>query len=417
MEKSRRLWPPNLVGSLTIIFLTSAVLCAFIFYLSAIKSDTFSSQEEIMSKNSVSSSSNQRMSSDVEETSTITVLSPVEASVTQVPQRQINKDDEEVNKADKGTVGQAREKTQVRATPSPSSGSDVTATRLVPSFITVEGWTDVNPRLSTGPGFPEDSEYFSIFEESTVVGFYGAYDICQMGILGCLPLEELSEVLDGYLLQYDELNGPDKSVVGAFHYIADIAQSDPGVSGDYIRHVELENVTQYANFCEKEDLLLFIDLQVGWGDVSVHIDRFLPLLKMPHVHLALDPEWATKYSDVPPGGDYIGRLTAAEIDTAQRILSDLVIKYDLPRKALVVHQFLSIMLPDETFADVPEVDLIIDADGWGTPAAKLADFSQFSLGPSSEWPAIKLFFDWDNPILRPIELMQLSFPPAYVIYQ
>ena len=105
------------------------------------------------------------------------------------------------------------------------------------------------------------------------------------------------------------------------------------------------------------------------------------------------------------------------VDTAQRILSDLVIKYDLPRKALVVHQFLSIMLPDETFADVPEVDLIIDADGWGTPAAKLADFSQFSLGPSSEWPAIKLFFDWDNPILKPIELMQLSFPPAYVIYQ
>ena len=76
------------------------------------------------------------MSSDVEETSTITVLSPVEASVTQVPQRQISKDDEEVNKADKGTVGQAKEKTQVRATPSPSSGSDVTATRLVPSFIT-----------------------------------------------------------------------------------------------------------------------------------------------------------------------------------------------------------------------------------------------------------------------------------------
>jgi hypothetical protein len=120
---------------------------------------------------------------------------------------------------------------------------------------------------------------------------------------------------------------------------------------------------------------------------------------------------------VPPGGDYIGRLTVAEIDTTQRILSDLVINYDLPRKALVVHQFLSIMLPDETFADVPEVDLIIDADGWGTPAAKLADFSQFSLGPSSEWPAIKLFFDWDNPILKPIELMQLSFPPAYVIYQ
>ena len=410
MEKSRRLWPPNLVASLIIIFLTSALLCAFVFYLSAVKSNTFSNEEEIMSKNSISSSSNRRMDSDVEDASTVTVLSRVEVSVTQAPQQEVIKDD-------KVTVSQAREKTQVQATSSPSGGSDVTVTRLIPSFITVEGWTDVNPRLSTGPGFPEESEYSSVFEESTVVGFYGAYDICQMGILGCLPLEKISEALDGYLLQYDELNGPDKSVIGALHYIADIAQSDPGVSGDYIRHVELQNVTEYANFCEEEGFLLFIDLQVGWGDVSVHIDRFLPLLKMPHVHLALDPEWATKHSGVPPGGDYIGRLTAAEIDTTQRILSDLVINYDLPRKALVVHQFLSIMLPDETFADVPEVDLIIDADGWGTPAAKLADFSQFSLGPSSEWPAIKLFFDWDNPILKPIELMQLSFPPAYVIYQ
>ena len=410
MEKSRRLWPPNLVASLIIIFLTSALLCAFVFYLSAVKSNTFSNEEEIMSKNSISSSSNRRMDSDVEDASTVTVLSRVEVSVTQAPQQEVIKDD-------KVTVSQAREKTEVQATSSPSNGSEGTVTRLIPSFITVEGWTDVNPRLSTGPGFPEESEYSSVFEESTVVGFYGAYNICQMGILGCLPLEKVSEVLDGYLLEYDELNGPDKSVVGALHYIADIAQTDPGVSGDYIRHVELENVTEYAKFCEEEGFLLFIDLQVGWGDVSVHIDRFLPLLKMPHVHLALDPEWATKYSGVPPGGDYIGRLTAAEIDTTQRILSNLVINYDLPRKALVVHQFLSIMLPDETFADVPEVDLIIDADGWGTPAAKLADFSQFSLGPYSEWPAIKLFFEWDNPILKPIELMRLSFPPAYVIYQ
>jgi len=410
LEKSRRLWPPNLVASLIIIFLTSALLCAFVFYLSAVKSNTFSNEEEIMSKNSISSSSNRRMDSDVEDASTVTVLSRVEVSVTQAPQQEVIKDD-------KVTVSQAREKTEVQATSSPSNGSEGTVTRLIPSFITVEGWTDVNPRLSTGPGFPEESEYSSVFEESTVVGFYGAYNICQMGILGCLPLEKVSEVLDGYLLEYDELNGPDKSVVGALHYIADIAQTDPGVSGDYIRHVELENVTEYAKFCEEEGFLLFIDLQVGWGDVSVHIDRFLPLLKMPHVHLALDPEWATKYSGVPPGGDYIGRLTAAEIDTTQRILSNLVINYDLPRKALVVHQFLSIMLPDETFADVPEVDLIIDADGWGTPAAKLADFSQFSLGPYSEWPAIKLFFEWDNPILKPIELMRLSFPPAYVIYQ
>ena len=158
MEKSRRLWPPNLVASLIIIFLTSALLCVFVFYLSAIKSNTFSNEEEITSKNSISSSSKRNMGSDVEEASTVAVLSRVKVSVTQAPQQEVIKDD-------KVTVSQAREKTQVQATSSPSGGSDVTVTRLIPSFITVEGWTDVNPRLSTGPGFPEESEYSSVFEE------------------------------------------------------------------------------------------------------------------------------------------------------------------------------------------------------------------------------------------------------------
>ena len=410
MEKSYRFWPPSFGVSVTVVLFSSVLVCIFVFYLSTINSNTFSDQEDSVNSSSISSSNKRhQITLYVEKTATTTSLIRSEATTTQTP--------EPIIKESEAVVSQTRVKPRVRATLSPTSSSDIGSTRMIPSFVTAEGWTDVNPRLSTGPGFPEESRYRSVFEDSTVVGFYGTHGICQMGILGCLSLDEISEVLDDYLRQYDELNGPDRSVIGALHYIADIAQSEPGDLGDYVQHVELENVLEYANFCEREGLLLFIDLQVGWGDVSEHINRFLPVLARPHVHLALDPEWATKYSGVPPGGDYIGRLTAEEIDIAQGILSDLVIALDLPRKALVVHQFLSIMLPDEVFSDVPEVDLIIDADGWGTPAAKLADFSQFSLGPSSEWPAIKLFFDWDDPILEPIELMRLSFPPAYVIYQ
>ena len=399
--------------SLAVVLVSSALACIFIFYLGTInpkKTNTTSDQEVAPNSTSIFPSDKKRqIDMVVEKAPTSTVPVHSDSLTRQTPRVTIKNSD--------ALVTQTRDNAQVQVTPSPTSNTETGGTRMIPSFFTAEGWTDVNPRLSTGPGFPEESRYLSVFEKSTVVGFYGAHGICQMGILGCLSLDEISDVLDGYLRQYDELNGPDKSVIGALHYIADIAQSEPGELGDYVRHVELENVLEYANFCEREGLLLFIDLQVGWGDVSEHINRFLPLLRRPNVHLALDPEWATKYSGIPPGGDYIGRLTVAEIDAVQGILSDLVITHDLPRKALVVHQFLSIMLPDEAFADIPEVDLIIDADGWGTPAAKLADFSQFSLGPSSEWPAIKLFFDWDDPLLEPTELMRLSFPPAYVIYQ
>ncbi|MEE2875735.1 MAG: hypothetical protein VYD09_04320 [Chloroflexota bacterium] len=288
---------------------------------------------------------------------------------------------------------------------------------MVPTFMREVGWFDVNPRLSSGPGKPQPSVHRSLFEQSMFVGLYGAPGICQMGILGCIQLNEIESQIEPLVRQYQKLAGESIRVNGAIHYVVDIAHEEPGPTGEYVKYDDLETIKTYADYAKKHSLLLFLDLQIGWGEVDQQILRFSDLLAEPHVHIALDPEWATKYSGVPPGGDYIGRLTAEEIDQVQLVLADIVIKHDIPRKILIVHQFLSIMIPDEKFKPVPEVDLVIDCDGWGPPQAKLADYSQFSLGPHSEFPGIKLFFEWDTPLLTPIDLMRLSYPPKYVVYQ
>ncbi len=142
-----------------------------------------------------------------------------------------------------------------------------------------------------------------------------------------------------------------------------------------------------------------------------------PLLRLPFVHLALDPEFATKGSGVAPGQD-IGTLDASAINAVQTYLGDLVRREGLPRKILMVHQFRGDMIgnADQLGFD-RDVSVVVDMDGFGPPGVKLDAYRQFALAPYAAHPAIKLFFDWDEPMLTPQDLAGLDQPPEIVIYQ
>jgi hypothetical protein len=56
-------------------------------------------------------------------------------------------------------------------------------------------------------------------------------------------------------------------------------------------------------------------------------------------------------------------------------------------------------------------------DGWGGRAAKLSNYDEYALASYSERPGIKLFYQWDEPLMSPEELLALPTPPAFVIYQ
>ena len=154
--------------------------------------------------------------------------------------------------------------------------------------------------------------------------------------------------------------------------------------------------------------------QLAWPGSSV---PGAGVLAEPFVHLALDPEWATRGSGLAPG-EVIGTLGAADVNAVQQYLAGIVRRNNLPPKALILHQFLGFMLTDtESYLDVPEVEVVIDMDGFGPPGAKLAGYDTFSLAPYAERPAIKLFYDWDEPIMEPDRIQGLDSRPDLVIYQ
>src|SRR5690606_16504445 len=93
---------------------------------------------------------------------------------------------------------------------------------------------------------------------------------------------------------------------------------------------------------EKRDALVFLDIQVGFSTLEEEIPRLDTFLRMPHVHLGIDPEFSMK-DDLPPG-ERIGSFTANDINFAAAHLSDLVRRNNLPPKVLVVHRFTQGMI-------------------------------------------------------------------------
>jgi hypothetical protein len=256
----------------------------------------------------------------------------------------------------------------------------------------------------------------SVFESAQVVAFYGHPGIPRMGALGVYSPELLAEEVTRVAALYDALNG-DRDVIPALHLITSIAQPRPGADGDYLAFISDEKLAIYVDLAEEHGLLLILDEQIGWSDPLTDVQRLEWALKKPFVHLALDPEWSTRPYGVAPGV-MIGTLGASEVNAVQLYLADLVRRYNLPPKLLVLHQFRPEMLTDtDAYLDVPEVEISIDMDGFGGPWPKLANYEAYSLSEYSERPAIKLFYDWDTPLMDPARIQSLDTPPDLIIYQ
>jgi hypothetical protein len=237
-----------------------------------------------------------------------------------------------------------------------------------------------------------------------------------MGALGAYDPADAIAAVASVAEEYDALNGT-RGAVPALHLIVAVAQAAPGDDGLYLERMDQELLSEYIEAARANQVLLFLDVQVGWSDVLLEVGMLADALREPFVHLALDPEFATLGSGAAPGV-VIGSLEADEVNAVQSYLATLVRTLRLPPKVLVLHQFMEHMLTGtEEFADVPEVELSVDMDGYGGDGAKLSKYELYSLSHYSERPAIKLFYDWDAPLITPERLLALERPPDLVIYQ
>lgn len=253
-------------------------------------------------------------------------------------------------------------------------------------------------------------------EDALIVAFYGHPRSKAMGILGEYPLQQMARKLMAVAKQYDDANGP-QPVLPAFHiiYATVFENADVGILNEEI-------LLRYIEFAEEHGFVVFIDHQLGRHDVLKSVQSMLPYLRYESVHLAIDPEWST-----PKPGREIGSVTAQEINDAQQLIQDYLIDHDLPgNRMFVVHQFNWRMIEDREMVrtDFDRVRLVHNADGFGSPAAKIDSWEFNLLARNIPVKGFKLFYpkSWrdggfDHPLMTVEEVMELEPRPAVIMYQ
>jgi hypothetical protein len=144
-------------------------------------------------------------------------------------------------------------------------------------------------------------------------------------------------------------------------------------------------------------------------------------LMMPDVHLGIDPEWSMKFGHRP--GKKIGTMDADDINFAIDYLSDLVKKHNLPPKILIVHRFTKGMITNyKKIKTCPEVQIVINMDGFGFPAKKVSTYRSFIAGEPIQFTGFKLFYKNDKKdapyrLMTHQEILGLRPRPIYIQYQ
>jgi hypothetical protein len=256
----------------------------------------------------------------------------------------------------------------------------------------------------------------SILLNYDILAFYGHPNSKNMGILGRYSIEELDKVLTSLVKEYEAVSGGRK-VRKAFYLIYGTVwpEGEIGILGS-------ETLTRYIEYGLKNDILVFIDHQIGRYDPVDSLKRMLPWLRYPNVHLALDPEWRTKKPMVD-----IGSVTAEELNRAQQVMEDYIIQNNIPgERFLVIHQFNYVMIRNrmEVKSNFKRVRLVHCADGFGHPGMKRDSYAFNAQASNMPIKGFKLFYNfgipgagYDNPLMTPKEVYELKPRPYIIMYQ
>jgi hypothetical protein len=253
-----------------------------------------------------------------------------------------------------------------------------------------------------------------------VVAFYGNLYAKKMGILGELPPNEMLAKLKGEVKNWQKAD-PQTPVQPALHYIAVVASGSPGKDGRYRNRMPFKQIDSVLKLAKKANAIVFLDIQVALSNIHTE----LPLLEkywiMPNVHFGMDPEFSMKDGTHP--GKKIGTYDAADINYVSAYLTGLVKKYNLPPKILIVHRFTKKMVTNYKSIKLhPEIQLVMDMDGWGEPDLKEGTYRYFIREEPVQFTGFKLFYKNDikkapHHMLTPQEVLMKRPYPIYIQYQ
>lgn len=255
----------------------------------------------------------------------------------------------------------------------------------------------------------------ALLPHSRIVAYYGNPLSTRMGVLGATPPSVMLPQLDSVAAEWAKVDST-RTVRPALHLIVTVAQPHPGSDGMYrLRHSD-SLIARVVRWADERNWLVFLDVQAGRAAMAGEIERLVPWLRRPNVHLALDPEFAMQADAVP--GRRIGTIDAAVVNAAIDRLAAIVEAGRLPPKVLVVHRFTERMLTNyQQIRHDPRVQVVIHMDGFGSQGSKRSIYQMLVERQPVQFAGIKLFTKNDKPMFTPSQVVQMLPTPVYVQYQ
>jgi hypothetical protein len=247
-----------------------------------------------------------------------------------------------------------------------------------------------------------------LLETSTLFAVYGrAFGVAPiLGHLGTYKgLDDMAADTQPWAQKISAANNGKQVTIG-IHLIYAMAVPCTKKNTDCVQYLSGDLVKEYIEPAAKRGWVVILDTQLGRSNPIEQIKHMKEqgYLKYDNVHVAIDPEFHASSAQVDPGIP-VGTVSASDINSVQEILDTYVQSEHLKtKKILIVHQFGDAAVHDgvpfmvqqkKTLKSYPNVELVVDADGLGSPAVKIWKYNVMTdtqMYPSVGFRGIKIFF-------------------------
>ena len=258
----------------------------------------------------------------------------------------------------------------------------------------------------------------ALLPSNRIIAYYGNLYSRRMGVLGKYDPPEMLAMLASTTKKWHDTD-PSTPIIPALDYIAVVAQAGAGVDGKHRARMPDSEIDKVIALAAQINAIVILDVQVGLSNVQSEIPYFEKYLKLPQVHLALDPEFSMHNGARP--GTVVGTMDAVDVNFTANYLAKLVKENNLPPKVLIVHRFTRAMLTNaKKIKPLPDVQVVIDMDGFGSSAKKIGTYTQVVIPEPVQFTGFKLFYVNDvaaGHMMTPSEVLKLSPQPSFIQYQ